>query len=80
MDFGGKNVPTKMAGKLYWREKGSFVLPEVLESDLHGEDGGGEVSQVVDQSLQEGRHRARLREAGIESLNQRAQTADQQKG
>ncbi len=41
-----------------WREKGSDVLPEVLESDLHGEDGGGEVSQVVDQSLQEGRHRA----------------------
>jgi hypothetical protein len=63
-----------------WREKGSVVLPEVLESDLHREDGGGEVSQVVDQSLQEGRHRAGLREAGIESLNQRAHAADQQKG
>jgi hypothetical protein len=63
MDFGGKNFPTKMAGKTEgtfkaWRDKGSVVLPEVLESDLHGEDGGGEVSQVVDQSLQEGRHRA----------------------
>jgi hypothetical protein len=81
MDFGGKNFPTKMAGKtIMTGKKGSVVLPEVLESDLHGQDGGSEVSQVVDQSLQEGRHRAWLREAGIESLNQRAQTADQQKG
>jgi hypothetical protein len=57
MDFGGKNLPTKMAGKtIMTGKKGSVVLPEVLESDLHGEDGRGEVSQVVDQSLQEGRH------------------------
>jgi hypothetical protein len=63
MDFGGKSFLKKMAGKTtgtfkIWREKGSVVLPEVLESDIHGEDGGGEVSQVVEESLQEGRHRA----------------------
>jgi hypothetical protein len=44
----GKIFLQKWREKLYWREKGSVVLPEVLESDLHGEDGGGEVSQVVD--------------------------------